>query len=62
MTPTQTAAHKRFLSPSEAAEELGVTKSTVYRAAESGNLPPVRLVPFGALRILVEALEPEERP
>ena len=57
MTTTQTPTHKRFLSPSEAAEELGVSKSTVYRAVESGHLPAIRLKPLGALRIPASALE-----
>lgn len=61
MTTTQTPAHKRFLSSSEAAEELGVSKSTVYRSIESGHLPAIRLQPLGALRIPASALEPEGR-
>jgi excisionase family DNA binding protein len=61
MTTTQTPAHKRFLSPSEVAAELGVSKSSIYRAVDSGHLPAVRLQPLGALRIPAEALEPEEK-
>jgi excisionase family DNA binding protein len=45
----------------EGAHELRVSKASVYRAIESGNLPAVRLQPLGALRIPSEALEPEHR-
>lgn len=58
MTTTQTPADKRFLSPSEAAEELGVSKSSIYRACEEGALSHVQLRPGGALRIPVDALQP----
>jgi excisionase family DNA binding protein len=46
----------------EAAHELRVSKASVYRAIESGNLPAIRLQPLGALRIPADALEPERRP
>jgi excisionase family DNA binding protein len=51
----------RYLSVGEGAHELRVSKASVYRAIESGNLPAVRLQPLGALRIPSEALEPEHR-
>jgi excisionase family DNA binding protein len=59
MTTMQTPAHKRFLTPIEAAEELGVSRSSIYRACEEGALPHVQLRPNGALRIPADALEPE---
>jgi excisionase family DNA binding protein len=62
MTTTATNANKRFLSPAEAAAELGVSKSSIYRSIEAGHLPAVRLQPLGALRIPADALEPERRP
>ena len=50
---------RKFLSVGEAAHELRVSKASVYRAIESGNLPAVRLQPLGSLRIPADALEPE---
>jgi excisionase family DNA binding protein len=52
---------RKYLSVGEAAHELRVSKASVYRAIESGNLPAIRLQPLGALRIPAEALEPERR-
>jgi excisionase family DNA binding protein len=52
---------RRYLSVGEAAHELRVSKASVYRAIESGNLPAVRLQPLGSLRIPADALEPERR-
>jgi excisionase family DNA binding protein len=37
-----TAAHRRYISPSQAAKELGMSTSTAYRAIESGYLRAVR--------------------
>ena len=42
---------RRYLSVGETAHELRVSKASVYRAIESGNLPAVRLQPLGSLRI-----------
>lgn len=53
---------KRYLSVGEAALELRMSRTSVYRAIEAGSLPVVRLQPRGALRIPVSALEPERRP
>jgi excisionase family DNA binding protein len=50
---------RRYLSVGEAALELRVSKQSIYRAVESGNLPAIRLQPLGALRIPADALEPE---
>jgi excisionase family DNA binding protein len=50
---------RKFLSVGEAAHELRMSKASVYRAIESGNLPAVRLQPLGALRIPASSLEPE---
>ena len=61
MARTATNENRRYLTPAEAAAELGVSKSTVYRAVSGGSLPAVRLVPLGALRIPAAAIEPEER-
>jgi excisionase family DNA binding protein len=58
----QTAAKSRYLSPAEAAEQLGMSISSVYRAIELGTLPAFRLRPMGALRIPADALEPRRRP
>jgi excisionase family DNA binding protein len=57
-----TAAKSRYLSPAEAAEQLGMSISSVYRAIEVGSLPAFRLRPMGALRIPADALEPRRRP
>ncbi len=53
------ADSRKYLSVGEAAHELRVSKASVYRAIESGNLPAVQLQPLGALRIPADALEPE---
>jgi excisionase family DNA binding protein len=58
----RTAAKSQYLSPSEAAERLGMSKASVYRAIELGTLPAFRLRPMGALRIPADALEPRRRP
>ena len=50
---------RKYLSVGETAHELRVSKASVYRAIESGNLPAVRLQPLGSLRIPADALEPE---
>jgi excisionase family DNA binding protein len=57
-----TAANRRYVSPSQAAKELGMSTSTVYRAIENGYLPAIRLRPEGALRIPADALVPRRRP
>jgi len=57
----RTLADKRYVSPAEAAAELGVSRSSVYRAVQAGSLPAVRLQPLGCLRIPAAALEPERR-
>jgi excisionase family DNA binding protein len=60
----QTIAHRReqFLSPKEAAHLLGLDVSSIYRACARGELPSVRLLPKGAIRIPRSALDPETRP
>ena len=52
---------RKYLSVGETARELRMSKASVYRAIESGNLPAVRLQPLGSLRIPIDALEPERR-
>lgn len=44
---------KRYLSVAETARELRVSRQSVYRAVESGDLAHVRLRPNGAVRIPV---------
>jgi excisionase family DNA binding protein len=51
--------NRRYLSVGETANELRVSKASVYRAIESGNLPAIRLHPIGSLRIPADALQPE---
>ena len=51
-----------LLSPKEVAHELGLDVSAVYRAVQRGELPSVRLLPRGAIRIPQSAIEPEPRP
>jgi excisionase family DNA binding protein len=47
----------RLLKPNEVAEELGVSRSWVYAAADDGRLPSVRLGgPDGPLRFVPEDL------
>lgn len=61
----QTVANTReetFLSPKQAAHELGLHVSAIYRAVDRGELAVVRLGERGAIRIPRSALEPEPRP
>jgi excisionase family DNA binding protein len=51
-----------FLTPKELAHELGVTPAVVYRSVERGELPHIRLLPRGAIRIPRSVLDPEPRP
>jgi excisionase family DNA binding protein len=53
------ADSRKYLSVGETAHELRVSKASVYRAIESGNLPAVQLQPLGSLRIPADALQPE---
>lgn len=51
--------HRIALSPAEAAERLGVSRRSMYRAIECGDIPTVRLgarilVPVVALERFVE--------
>ena len=46
-----------YLSVGEVAHLLRVSKASVYRAVERGELPAIRLAPLGALRIPRSALE-----
>ena len=46
-----------YLSVGEVAHLLRVSKASVYRAVERGELPAIRLAPLGALRIPKAALE-----
>jgi excisionase family DNA binding protein len=52
----------RFLAPKEAAAELGLHVSAIYRAIERGELPVVQLGRGGAIRIPESAIRPENRP
>jgi excisionase family DNA binding protein len=54
-------ADNRYLAPSEVADLLNVSKSSVYRALEAGTLPHVQLRPNGAARIPATALEARSR-
>ena len=53
MSTTET----EYLSVAEAAELLGVSKVTVYRAVGRGELPAVRLTPLCAIRVPRAVLE-----
>ena len=60
------AIERRTLSVPEAAEALGLAKTSAYAAARNGDLPAIRvgkrlLVPVDALeRMLAEAADPKE--
>ncbi len=45
-----------FATPKQVAEELGCNVSSVYRAVERGELPSIRLLPRGAIKIPRSAL------
>ena len=47
----------RLLSPAEVAALLGVTRATVYRRINAGELPATRLGEDGPLRVDAAALE-----
>jgi excisionase family DNA binding protein len=51
------AAEPEYLSAGEGAHLLRVSKASVYRAVERGELPALRLAPLGQLRIPRSALE-----
>jgi excisionase family DNA binding protein len=57
----RTPADNRYLAPSEVAHLLNASKSSVYRAVESGDLPHVQLRPNGAVRIPRDELEAKAR-
>jgi excisionase family DNA binding protein len=59
-----TAAQTRadFLTPKQVAHRLGVDVSSVYRSISRNELPHVRLLPRGAIRVPASAIEPEPRP
>jgi excisionase family DNA binding protein len=53
-----TVATPEFLSPSEVARRLGLSRSTVYRHIAAGDLPALRLGEDGTtLRVSAKALE-----
>jgi excisionase family DNA binding protein len=52
-----TPEHRRYLTPAQAAKELGMSKSTIYRAISDGSLPAIQLQRHGKLRIPTDALE-----
>ena len=52
-----TRGFKRYVTVAEAADRLGISPSSVYRAIDSGHLPAVQLRRAGALRIPRDAIE-----
>jgi excisionase family DNA binding protein len=53
-----TLATPEFLSPSEVARRLGLSRSTIYRHISRGDLPALRLGQDGtSLRVRADALE-----
>jgi excisionase family DNA binding protein len=54
---TDTADGPLALTVSEAATLVGVSRRTMYRAIEAGEIPTVQLVPGGRLYIARRALE-----
>jgi excisionase family DNA binding protein len=51
------ATDVRLLAPAEVAERLGVSRGTVYRCINAGELPAVRLGHGGTLRVSDSTLE-----
>ena len=49
-----------LLAPKQVAPELNLNVSAVYRAVERGQLPAVRPLPKGAIRIPRSAIEPRK--
>jgi excisionase family DNA binding protein len=58
---TVTQKRADFLTPKQVAYRLGVGVHSVYRAVNRGELPAIRLVPRGAIRVPASAIEPETR-
>jgi excisionase family DNA binding protein len=54
-------ADRRYLGPAEAAKELGLSKSSIYRAVHDGSLRAVQLRPHGKLHIPSAEIEPRRR-
>ena len=52
-----THENSHYLAPTEVARRLRMSKSSVYRAVERGDLPAIQLARHGALRIPADALE-----
>jgi excisionase family DNA binding protein len=52
---------REWFTPAELARELRLSTAAVYRAVERGELPTVRLIDSGAIRIHRSALDPKER-
>jgi excisionase family DNA binding protein len=53
---------ERYRTVQEIAAEFHVSKRTVYRAIERGELPAIRVGERGRIRVPVEALENLIRP
>jgi excisionase family DNA binding protein len=53
---------RRLLSVEEAAERLAVSKHTLYRRIQTGELDARRVGSHGAIRISAEALEALLKP
>ena len=51
------ATRPEYLSVGEVAERLRVSRATVYRAIERGDLRALRLNPHGTLRVPAAELE-----
>jgi excisionase family DNA binding protein len=58
---TGTQERAEFLTPQQVAYRLGVGVHSVYRAVNRGELPAIRLVPRGAIRVPASAIEPARR-
>jgi excisionase family DNA binding protein len=61
MRRMKTTDESRYLAPKEVAHLLGLSRSSVYRALEQGELPHVQLRPNGAIRVPASALEPPRK-
>ncbi len=51
----------KWLSPQQAAQELGVSPAIIYRSVQRDDLPHIRLS-ARTIRIPRSAIDPEKRP
>jgi excisionase family DNA binding protein len=54
-------AKRRLLSSGQAADELGIDRSTLWRAVKAGDITPTEITPGGHLRFDLDDLRRQIR-